>query len=234
MHPEVKRMSPSIQFISKRVLVWSPVSKVPGVALDTLDIMMGRFPGDEMMVPSRSRRLVRFGLFEVDLISGELRKQGLKIKLHDQPFEILKHLIENQGEAVSREELQKQLWPDGVFVDFERSLNKAVAKLREALADNRESPRFIETIPRHGYRFIAPVEVLDEAAPVVKVQPVAAPDSSGRRVWPPAAGDVAVAALLALAALGWTRWRGGSTQVTQAGRIESLAVLPLANLSGDP
>ncbi len=164
--------------------------------------MLGRFPGDEMMVPSRSRRLVRFGVFEVDLISGELRKQGLKIKLHDQPFEILKHLIENQGEAVSREELQKQLWPDGVFVDFDRSLNKAVAKLRDALSDNRESPRFIETIPRHGYRFIAPVEVLDEAAPAAKLQPVAAPDSSGRRVWPRA--------------------------------IESLAVLPLENLSGDP
>jgi len=108
-----------------------------------------------------TRRLflpIRFGIFEVDLQTGELRRQGYKIKLQEQPFQVLVMLLEHPGEVVTREELQKKLWPADTFVDFERGLNRAINKLREALADEADSPRFIETLPRRGYRFVAPVE----------------------------------------------------------------------------
>ena len=101
---------------------------------------------------------IRFGVFEVDLHSGELRKQGLRIKLRDQPFQILLLLLEHPGEVVSRDDLQKQLWPGDTFVGFDRGLNKAVNHLRDALGDSAESPRFIKTLPKRGYRFIAPVD----------------------------------------------------------------------------
>ena len=98
---------------------------------------------------------IRFGLFEVDLESGELRRQGLKIRLQEQPIQVLAMLIEQPGQVVSREDLQKQLWPADTFVDFERGLNRAINKLREALSDDAVNARFIETLPRRGYRFIA-------------------------------------------------------------------------------
>jgi Tol biopolymer transport system component/DNA-binding winged helix-turn-helix (wHTH) protein len=105
-----------------------------------------------------SRRLVRFGAFEVDLHAGELRKDGLKLKLTGQPFQVLVILLERPGEVVTREELQKRLWPD-TFVDVDHNLNTAINKIREVLGDSAESPRFVETLPRRGYRFIAPVDV---------------------------------------------------------------------------
>src|SRR5437763_10967324 len=101
---------------------------------------------------------IRFGVFEVELRTGELRKQGVRIKLRDQPFQILQLLLAHPGEVVSRDELQKQLWPADTFVDFDRGLNKAVNHLRDALGDSAENPRFIETLPKRGYRFIAPVD----------------------------------------------------------------------------
>jgi Tol biopolymer transport system component/DNA-binding winged helix-turn-helix (wHTH) protein len=101
---------------------------------------------------------IRFGVFEVNQHTGELRKQGLRIKLRDQPFQILLRLLAYPGEVVSRDELQKQLWPADTFVDFDRGLNKAVNHLRDALGDSAESPRFVETLPKRGYRFIAPVD----------------------------------------------------------------------------
>ncbi len=103
------------------------------------------------------QQLIRFGLFEVDLTSGEVRRQGLKIKLHGQPFQVLALLLERPGEVVTREELQHRIWPADTFVDFDHGLNKAINKIREALGDTAESPRFVETFPRRGYRFIAPV-----------------------------------------------------------------------------
>ena len=105
-----------------------------------------------------SPRLVRFGTFEVDLQAGELRKGGLKLKFSGQPFQVLAILLEQPSKIVTREELQKQLWPD-TFVDVEHSLNTAINKIREALGDSAENPRFVETLPRRGYRFIAPVDV---------------------------------------------------------------------------
>ncbi len=105
-------------------------------------------------------RRVHFSVFEVDLRTGELRKQGLKVKLHGQPFQVLAMLLERPGELVTREEIREQLWPQDTFIDFEHSVNSAIKRLREALGDDAGTPRFIETLPRHGYRFIAPVETL--------------------------------------------------------------------------
>jgi DNA-binding winged helix-turn-helix (wHTH) protein len=101
--------------------------------------------------------IIRFGLFEFDPRSGELRKQGLKVRLQGQPVEILSMLLARPGELVTREELQKKLWPQDTFVDFDPSLNAAMKRLRSALGDSAETPRFIETLARRGYRFLAPV-----------------------------------------------------------------------------
>ncbi len=109
----------------------------------------------EVSVPSP--RLIRFGTFEVDLTAGELRKSGLKLKLTGQPFQVLAILLDRPGEVVTREELQKRLWPD-TFVDVDHNLNTAINKIREVLGDSAESPRFVETSPRRGYRFIAPAD----------------------------------------------------------------------------
>src|ERR1700723_935605 len=103
-------------------------------------------------------RKARFGAFEVDLRSGELSKHGIRLKLQDQPFQVLALLLEHSGDVVTREELRQRLWPADTFVDFDTSLNSAIKKLRDALADSAEEPRYIETIPRRGYRFIAHVE----------------------------------------------------------------------------
>src|SRR6266404_6098239 len=138
----------------------------------------------------RARRPIRFGVFELDPRSGELLRQGAKVNLQDQPFQVLMLLLERPGEVVTREELSKRLWPEDIFVDFDRGLNKAVNKLRVALRDDAEKPRYIETLPQRGYRFIAPVKNQAPIRDHLQLQP------------PP--------------------------------RINSLAVLPLDNLSGDP
>jgi DNA-binding winged helix-turn-helix (wHTH) protein len=118
--------------------------------------------------------LIRFGAFEADLQARELRKHGLKIKLQDQPFQILALLLERPGEVVSREELHKKLWATDTFVDFDRGLNRAINRLRDALGDSSDSPRFIETLPKRGYRFVA----------LVQRTPVQS-DSHGRPTEPP-------------------------------------------------
>ena len=109
---------------------------------------------------SPSPRALRFGVFEADLHTGELRKNGMKVRLQEQPFQVLAALLERPGEMVAREELRQRLWPADTFVDFDHSLNTAINKLREALGDSAGSPRFIETLARRGYRFLAPVEVI--------------------------------------------------------------------------
>lgn len=108
-----------------------------------------------MALEPRSTPILRFGTFEADLRAGELRKQGKRLKLQDQPFQVLTVLLQRPGEVVTREELRSQIWPDDTFVDFDNSLNTAINKLREALGDSADSPRFIETLPRRGYRFLA-------------------------------------------------------------------------------
>ncbi len=106
----------------------------------------------------------RFGAFELDKRTGELRKRGVKIKLQDQPLQILILLLDRTGEAVSREEIRRKLWSENTFVDFDNAISSAVRKLREALNDSSETPRFIETVARHGYRFVCPIGAPDEAA----------------------------------------------------------------------
>jgi Tol biopolymer transport system component/DNA-binding winged helix-turn-helix (wHTH) protein len=115
--------------------------------------------------PIAEKRIWRFGLYELDVTTGRLSKQGNLIKLQDQPFRILSMLLEKAGEMVSREELCNELWPDGTFVEFDGSLNTALMKLRAALNDDPDNPRFIETVPRKGYRFIAPVSVVESKEP---------------------------------------------------------------------
>ncbi len=106
------------------------------------------------------KHLLCFGPFEADLNAAELRKGGTRIRLQEQPFKILTLLLLRPGEVVTREEIRKALWGEDTFVDFERGLNKAVNRLRDSLVDSAENPRFIETLPKRGYRFIAPVEVV--------------------------------------------------------------------------
>ena len=103
-------------------------------------------------------RTIRFGTFELDLAAGELRKNGRKVRLQDQPFQLLAALVEKPGEVVTREDLKDKLWPGNTYVDFDRSLNTAASKLRDALGDSASSPRFIETLPRRGYRFLPSIE----------------------------------------------------------------------------
>jgi len=126
-----------------------------------------------MPMPEASpRKAVRFGAFEVDLVSGELRKNGTRIRLQEQPFRVLAMLLERPGEMVAREDLHSKLWPDDTFVDFDHGLNTAVNKLREALGDAAANPRFVQTVARRGYRFIAPVQVNgNPAAPAAEDTP---------------------------------------------------------------
>ena len=115
------------------------------------------------MPKSASSDRVRFGVFELELGSGELRKHGIKIKLHDQPFKVLAMLVERPGEVITREEFREQLWPADTFVDWDLGLNSAVMKLRAALGDSADNPRFVETLPRRGYRLIVEVEPIGAA-----------------------------------------------------------------------
>jgi len=124
--------------------------------------------------------VVRFGVFEVNLRSGELRKHGLRLRLPGQPLKILTILLEQPGEVVTREQIQKSLWPDDTFVDFEHGLNSAIKKLRDTLGDSADQPRYIETVPRRGYRFIAPV-ALSEPAPATEFLAAAPVETEGPR-----------------------------------------------------
>ncbi len=182
-------------------------------------------------------QVFRFGVFQADARSGELFKHGLRIRLQDQPFQVLLALIESPGEVVTREDLRKRLWPDNTYVDFDHSLNIAINKLRDALGDAAGNPRFIETLSRRGYRFLAPVQATAE-------DPPAATRSSGTAPPPPSPGRTAAggwtrAVILAtalLAALAGARWLAprilGSGPPRQPHR-QMLAVLPFENLTQD-
>ena len=130
-----------------------------------------------MVEASPPPRTLRFGPYEADLSTGELRRDGVKLSLQDQPFQILALLVRRPGELVTREELRSRLWPADTFMDFEHGLNTAVKKLRQALDDSAEEPRYVETLPRRGYRFLAPVHV-EGAAPE---PPPPAPDLDRER-----------------------------------------------------
>jgi cholera toxin transcriptional activator len=122
-------------------------------------------------------RRYRFGVFEVDAAAGELRRKGVRVKLNAQPLQVLLLLLERPGEVLTREEISRALWPDGTFVDYERGVNSAVNRIREALGDAASSPRYVETLARRGYRFVAPVERLREG--VVAVEFLEEPQDAG-------------------------------------------------------
>jgi TolB-like protein/DNA-binding winged helix-turn-helix (wHTH) protein/Flp pilus assembly protein TadD len=195
-------------------------------------------------VPDR----VRFGIFEADLRTGELRKRGVRIRLQEQPFRVLAVLLTRPGELVTRDELRGRLWAADTFVDFEHGLNKAINKIREALGDSAESPRFVETVPRRGYRFIADVAVVnlesvpaETRAPSTIGDPLTADDREPREVtahatapagrgWPRTLAMVGCGlALASVVLVGWLLQSRGPSPT-----IRSVAVLPLENLSGDP
>jgi TolB-like protein/DNA-binding winged helix-turn-helix (wHTH) protein len=204
------------------------------------------------------KRVIRFGAYEVDFRAGELRKKGLKIKLQEQPLQILAMLAERPGDVVTRDELRQRLWPADTFVDFNHSLNTAIKRLRDALGDSAENPRFIETLASRGYRFIAPLEwdtrasrdaQAENAGPLV--EPCEAPESVeaisdeiGTLLRPPAAAQgrnalpwrkvaIATVALVVLAAGSLWLIRRKSRPAPQAASYV-VAVLPFANLSTDP
>jgi TolB-like protein/DNA-binding winged helix-turn-helix (wHTH) protein/Flp pilus assembly protein TadD len=185
---------------------------------------------------------VRFGDYQADLQTGELRKNGRKIRLSGQPFQILTFLLEKPGELITREELRSRLWPDEVFVDFDHSLNAAVNKLREALCDSTDDVRFIETLPKRGYRFIGRIEVGDQPplhqAVAIPLEPTAPPLTKGLN-GPPITRKYAVALtaiLLAglLTSLFLYSRRGPAPSASLVPPIQSVAVLPLVNLTGNP
>jgi TolB-like protein/DNA-binding winged helix-turn-helix (wHTH) protein len=191
-----------------------------------------------MLSPAENR--VRFGKFEVDLRTCQLTKNGMKIRLPHQSIQVLLLLLERSGEIVTREDLRRHLWPSDVFVDFDHGLNKSVQKLRDALGDSADSPRYIETIPRIGYRFIVPPhvaltpidgsphEIVSSSDRAATAAPI--PMSTGSRGSRTAVAVGIAVTLIAGVAVAWMMQR---TSQTFARPIQSLAVLPLDNLSGD-
>jgi TolB-like protein/DNA-binding winged helix-turn-helix (wHTH) protein/Tfp pilus assembly protein PilF len=187
-----------------------------------------------MQETKRLEHLVRFGEYELDTRAGGLLKGGSRFQLHKQPLQVLLLLLEHPGELVTREELRKTLWPNDTFGDFEDGLNHAIRRLREALGDSAENPRYIETLPRRGYRFVHPIELRHNLAPS---RPFKSPLGEYGLI---ALGVVAVAAALTLAfVLNMAGLRTRLLRATPAKglavppRIESIAVLPFENLSGD-
>jgi TolB-like protein/DNA-binding winged helix-turn-helix (wHTH) protein len=175
---------------------------------------------------------LRFGAFEIDLRVGELTKRGARVRLQGQPFQVLAALLEKPGELVTREELRSRIWPRTI-VDFDHGVNKAISKIRDALGDSGDNPRFVETVPRRGYRFLADVAVIEDSAAAEEAKSVAPPGvdrpagpSRLRRVGTLA--GVGAAVVLA-AALTWVV----NSRTDSSTHIRSLAVLPLENLSGD-
>jgi len=203
---------------------------------------------------------LRFGVYEFDLRSGELRKHGIRIKLQEQPSQILAILLEHRGEMVTREQLQHRLWPSDTFVDFDHSLNTAVMRLREVLSDSSENPRFIETLPRRGYRFLAPVEEkpasVNEPTPVQSGE-VAASQSTDSKVdstsppllpaFPAFAAKpekrvqrlrvvtvtLSIFAIVLAGAFAFRYLKRSSLATAPSGQLTSLVVLPFENLSAD-
>ena len=181
-----------------------------------------------MNVNGQRTGVLRFGPFELDLASSEIRKGGALIKMQAQHFELLILLAGRAGQIVSREEIRRALWDDDTFVDFDRSINFGINQIRGALGDDPQSPRYVETLPRKGYRFIAPIAQSDAKAEIVpraELTVASKPVPPGRRWWLIGSGIVA-AVIAVLVAIELQR-KGGVKP------IESLAVLPMENLSHD-
>src|ERR1700726_3485237 len=176
-----------------------------------------------MQHTSHASKMVRCGVFEIDLKAFELRKHGLRLKLAEQPFQILAILLEQPGEVITRDELRERLWPGDTFVDFDHGLNNAVMRLREVLGDSPENPRFIETLPRRGYRFIAPMSSSNGN----EAHAGAGPITPTRRWRMP----LLVVALLAALVAGGLIWRGRQGHLTEK---DTIILADFANSTGDP
>jgi DNA-binding winged helix-turn-helix (wHTH) protein len=178
-------------------------------------------------VPASAEAILRFGVFEVDRKTGELRRSGTRLRLQDQPFQVLLALLERPGEVVTRDELRGRLWPDDTFVDFEHSINTAVRRLRDALGDSAENPRFVETVARRGYRFLAPVSGAVEVSGPREVS--RAPSHPVRRWW--ILGAVAFG-LLVGAVVGWHAAHSAATRasnITERRLTANAAELPVTD-----
>src|SRR5438132_9153216 len=179
-----------------------------------------------MALEVRSRSILRFGVFEVDVRAGELRKQGVRIKLQEQPFHVLTVLLQRPGEVVTREELRSENWSADTFVDFDNSLSTASNELREALGDSADNPRFIETLPRRGYRFIAPVTGVDRAAGGTAAGVSAVTPIRGRKI-----AVTAAVVMLAVGLAGGLLWR--SRQARHLTEKDTIVLGDFANSTGD-
>ena len=209
-------------------------------------------------MPMPASHVVRFGVFELDARSGELRRHGLKIRLPDQSFQILRALLMRPGDLVTREELRQILWTAETFVDFEVGLNSAVRKLREALDDSADNPRFVETVPRRGYRFVGsivapavgpappaeapseqPVEQVSVSSSEVAAASLTEPLAASELIRPaarPARWRPAALLFVLLVGVGGVAYRGLHSirhTPTAAEPIRSIVVLPFENLTGD-
>jgi TolB-like protein/DNA-binding winged helix-turn-helix (wHTH) protein/Tfp pilus assembly protein PilF len=188
-----------------------------------------------MPAPASESRVLRFDAFELDLRTGELHKRGVKLRLQGQPLQLLAILLQSAGNLVTREELRAQIWTTDTFVDFDHSLHNAIARLRDVLGDSAERPRYIETLPRRGYRFIAPVDAGDLPAPSGASDSAPPADLPGhlRLTKSHALLLTTVFAVLVISIAFWLARTGGAP-TSAAPRLNSIAVLPLDNLSGDP
>ena len=208
-------------------------------------ILLTRTSGDNMeLMPSYGTRTVRFSVFEVELRTGELRRNGVKMKLQNQPFQILSMLLERPGEIITRDEMRARLWPAETFVDFDHGLNSAVRRLRDALGDSAESPTFVETLGHRGYRFISPVEQLTNGnghpglAVVVPISapepdPAASPGPSVPRHWRGKAAIISVGCLIAVATLCYPWASPRIEQLLRLYELQRLTVVPLTTLAGN-
>jgi len=192
--------------------------------------------------PPESRRLT-FDVFTADPSLGRLLKGGIPVKLAPQPFKVLLLLIERRGGIVSREEIREHLWGNSTFVDFERGINFSINQIRTVLCDDVERPRYIETLPKIGYRFIAEVTEQNGHSDGAAVSSIPPADTIGRLAvfaatkrnkWRVAAGVVMAFVIPAIITAWQVGWRRERSATSNAPAIHSLAVLPLENLSGDP
>src|SRR5262250_54919 len=140
-------------------------------------VLNSEFVGSTNGAEAQEVRTRRFSVFELDLRAGELRRNGLKVKLQEQPFQVLALLLEKPGEVVTRDDLRQRLWPGDTFVDFDHSLNAAIRRLRDALGDSAENPTFVETVARRGYRFLAPVSATLASGKALPMVQTAGPES---------------------------------------------------------
>ena len=184
----------------------------------------------ERTLSNQIPRFIRFGVFELDTHSGELRKAGMRVRLQGQPLQVLVILLERGGEVVTREEVCSRIWPSQSFGDTDHALNKAIARIREALGDSAETPRYIETLPRHGYRFVGALHQVSSEQTIQEPAPPIAPDPRRQKL----RGFAVVCVLTLLLAAGYLAWRQHANIGERRARGNRIAVLPFKNLSGDP